>query len=145
MERLCALGGTVAVEHIGRIGRGERVWTEMQARYGTRLRFTRHGEQAVERVSRFLREIDFGIVTTPVALLGKSASFTTMAEHGLPVIVPRDDVRYAGIDAGAAPEGVIVVDDRFDEAVRGAARGEARWRLAETAEQFLKSIGAVAS
>jgi len=82
----------VAVISIGRIGPGEAVWRDMQARYGHRFRFARLGERSPAEISLFLQSIDFGIATTPWQLIGKSASTAAMLDHGLPVLVPRDDV-----------------------------------------------------
>ena len=77
------------------------VWREMEHRHGREFSFMRHGEQPPSRVSQFLMEMDFGIATTPLALIGKSATAAAMLDHGLPVIVNRNDVRYAGVDGGS--------------------------------------------
>jgi hypothetical protein len=90
-------GRAVAVLSIGRIGSGEGLWRDMQARYGHRFLFARLGERSPAEVSMFLQSIDCGIATSPWQLIGKSASTAAMLDHGLPVIVPRDDV-----DIGAA-------------------------------------------
>ncbi len=138
LARLRGLGKRVEIEHMGRMGNGEGVWREMERRYGAEFGFTRHGEQPVGRVARFFMEMDFGIATTPLALIGKSATAAAMLEHGLPVVVNRDDVRFA--EAGARPAGVIVMDDGLLAALRGAERREPRWRLPEVADQFLESL-----
>jgi len=85
-------GRAVAVISIGRIGTGEGLWRKMQARYGHRFCFARLGERSAAEVSMFLQSIDFGIATTPWQMIGKSASAAAMLDHGLPVIVSRDDV-----------------------------------------------------
>lgn len=140
LGRLRELGKRIVIEHIGRIGPGEAVWREMERRYGAEYTFRLHGEQPAARVSQFLMAMDFGIATTPLALLGKSATATAMFEHGLPVIVNRDDVRYPGIDAGPAPDGAILMDEGFIGALRTARRREPRSRLPEVASQFLESL-----
>jgi hypothetical protein len=139
LTRLLELGRPIQIEHIGRIGRGEGVWDAMTRCPG--ITFKRHGEQPVERISQFLMDMDFGIATTPLALIGKSGTAAAMLEHGLPVIVNRDDVRYRGIEAGPAPEGVIAMDGRFLDALRGAERRPPQSRLAAVADQFLASLG----
>ena len=138
LGRLRELGKRIEIEHMGRSG--SEVWDNMVGRYGREIGFTRHGEQTMERVSQFLMEMDFGIATTPMALLGKSASATAMLEHGLPLIVNRDDVRYAGIDAGTAPEGVIAMKEDFVDALRNARRREPRRRIVEVADQFIENV-----
>jgi hypothetical protein len=139
LERLGGLGKWVAIEHIGRIGSGEGVWTDMEREFGGGMDFKRHGEQPVETVSQFLMEMDFGIATTPLALIGKSATATAMLEHGLPVILNRDDVHYAGIPA-AMPEGVIAMDEQLVEIMRAARRRPPAWRLEVVADQFLQGL-----
>ncbi|SRR5579862_1172385 len=49
------------------------------------------GPETPEHISEFLREIDFGAATSPWSLLGKSGAAAAMLEHGLPVLVFRDD------------------------------------------------------
>ena len=115
----------------------------MVRRYENEFGFKRYGEQPAERISRFLTEMDFGIATTPLALIGKSATAAAMLEHGLPVIANRDDVRYAGITPGPAPEGIIEMDEGMLEALRAAKRREPRSRLPAVAQQFLQSVQAV--
>jgi glycosyltransferase involved in cell wall biosynthesis len=139
LERLRGLGKRIEIEHIGRIGSGEAIWRAMEERYGREIGFKRHGEQPAERVSQFLMSVDFGIATTPLALIGKSATAAAMLEHGLPVIVNRDDVRYAGI-ATEKPEGVIAMDGDLVEALRTARKRQPQRRLEAAADQFLQCL-----
>ncbi|HEX4085098.1 MAG TPA: glycosyltransferase [Chthoniobacteraceae bacterium] len=139
LSRLLEAGRPIRIEHIGKIGRGGLLWKRMTKRDG--ITFQRHGEQPAERISQFLMDMDFGIATTPLALIGKSGTAAAMLEHGLPVIVNRDDVHYPGIHPGAAPQGVIVMDDLFPQALREAKPRPPHSRVAEIADQFLRRIG----
>ncbi|HTO03796.1 MAG TPA: hypothetical protein VL069_08850, partial [Opitutus sp.] len=49
------------------------------------------GPQPPEVISQVLQAADFGVATHPWALLEKSGSTVALLEHGLPVLVPRDD------------------------------------------------------
>jgi hypothetical protein len=49
------------------------------------------GPHPPEKISRLIQAADFGIATHPWALIEKSGSTATLLEHGLPVLVPRDD------------------------------------------------------
>ncbi len=49
------------------------------------------GEQSTDAVSELLGAADFGIAPHPWALIGKSGAAAAMIDHGLPVLVPRDD------------------------------------------------------
>jgi hypothetical protein len=139
LEKLRGLGKRLEIAHIGRIGGGETIWRAMEQRHGGEIGFKRHGEQPAEQVSQFLTEMDFGIATTPLALIGKSATAAAMLEHGLPIIVNRDDVRYAGV-AVQQPEGVIAMDGDFIESLRAARKSRPRRRLAAVADQFLQCL-----
>ncbi|MES2695344.1 MAG: hypothetical protein V4773_17845 [Verrucomicrobiota bacterium] len=51
------------------------------------------GEQDNRTISLLLQAADIGIAPHPWALIGKSGVAAAMREHGLPVVVPRDDWR----------------------------------------------------
>jgi hypothetical protein len=69
--------------------------------YGTKLlaQLAKHpsitvislGPQSPENISQILQAADFGLATHPWALLEKSGTTVSLLEHGLPVLVPRDD------------------------------------------------------
>jgi hypothetical protein len=63
-----------------------------------------------------------------------------MIEHGLPVIVNRDDVHYRGIDTRGTQEGVIAMDASLIQRLRAAKRREAHSRLPAVADQFLACL-----
>lgn len=54
------------------------------------------GELAETDVSHLLLAADLGIAPHPWALIGKSGAAAAMLDHGLPVLVPRDDWRLRG-------------------------------------------------
>jgi hypothetical protein len=56
------------------------------------------GELAAAEVSHLLGAADLGIAAHPWALIGKSGAAAAMLEHGLPVLVPRDDWQLRGAD-----------------------------------------------
>lgn len=51
------------------------------------------GELPAALLSEILQASDFAVATHPWALIGKSGTTATLLEHGLPVLVPRDDWR----------------------------------------------------
>ena len=87
-------GRRIAIVSIGRLGGGESLWDSLAARYAGWFTFVRLGERTAEEVSDFLQWIDFGIATTPWAIIGKSGTVAAMLDHGVPVIVNRDDARF---------------------------------------------------
>jgi glycosyltransferase involved in cell wall biosynthesis len=78
----------------GRLGKsGEEVWKKLRAGYGNTVDFVALGEQPTAEISALMQIADFGLATSPWHLLGKSGSVAAMLEHGLPVIVTRDEFR----------------------------------------------------
>ena len=132
----------IALVAIGRLGAGEAVWQAMVRRYAGRFDFLNLGEQTPERIAQCLRASDFGVATTPWALLGKSATATAMLELGLPVIVNRDDVRFAG-GTGAESSGdpwLVKADEGLPRLLGELRRRPARSRLPEVARQWIGDL-----
>jgi hypothetical protein len=143
LAELKTLGRPIQLSHIGRIGPGESVWTDLTGRHGTEIELSRLGERSVDEISRFLSYLDFGISTVPLALIGKSSSVAAMLDHGLPVIVNRDDVHFRGISRTAPFSDLLIpVDKNFLARVRSARRLSPQSRLPQVAEQFLHDVGA---
>jgi glycosyltransferase involved in cell wall biosynthesis len=141
--QLRTLGRPIQLSHLGRIGPGEAVWMDLSKRYGSEIEFRRLGERSLAEISQFFSFVDFGVSTTPLALIGKSSCLAAMLDHGLPVIVNRNDVHFRGITEPALnSELVIPVDKKFLERVRSARRQTPHPRLTEVTEQFLREIGA---
>jgi hypothetical protein len=137
-SKLRALDRPVEITHIGRIGAGAELWEAMVARYGDGIAFRRLGEQPPDRISEVFATTHFGIATTPWALVGKSGTVAAMREHGLPVIVNRDDVRYAGLTDRASDEPLLIrMGDDLCARLRVVQRGQARPGLPNVAAQFL--------
>jgi hypothetical protein len=143
MQRLRAAaeasGKRVALISVGRLGPGEPPWHEMQRRYGAQVPLLRLGEQPATRISQLLNSVDFGIATSPYSLVGKSATIAAMLEHGVPVIVNREDGPAASPD-DRDEDRYIRLDQRFDDRLAHARRGPRRRRLSEVADQFLADL-----
>lgn len=84
----------IVIAGIGRLGaKGDAKWSEMVRTYADRFRFALVGPLPVETISPLFRVLDFGISTTSWRVFGKSSASASMTDHGLPVIVIRDDWR----------------------------------------------------
>jgi glycosyltransferase involved in cell wall biosynthesis len=135
---LRTLNVPVILAHVGRIGSGANLWTQLEREYGTHFTFRRAGELPPPEIAAFFAEADFGIATTPWALIGKSASVAAMLDCGLPVIVNRDDVQYRGLPELAADHPLLIrMNHDLPAQLRAAQRRPARLRLPEVAAQFL--------
>jgi hypothetical protein len=101
---LCAAsraGKRLALVSVGRMGAGgEALWNRLKVDYADRSEFLNLAEQPAETISSLLQAADFGFASAPWQLIGKSGAAAAMLDHGLPVIIARDDfqpyIRSAG-------------------------------------------------
>jgi hypothetical protein len=85
-------GRSVVLTQLGHPGgEGAEIWRGLEQTYSGRFRFLQLGPQPAEAVSAILQAADFGIAASPWMVIGKSGSAAVMLDHGLPVIVTRDD------------------------------------------------------
>ena len=141
-----AAGKRVALVSAGRLGDGERIWHEMAATYGARVPMLHLGEQPAARLSELFNSVDFGIATTPFALIGKSATVAAMLDHGLPVVVNRDDCRWPAPATTDEREAALLIRMSSDLPARlqRARRLPAVWRLPTVASQWLGALATAA-
>jgi hypothetical protein len=140
-----AAGKRIALISVGRLGAGESVWNEMAAAHGSHVPMFCLGEQPAQRISELLNSVDFGIATTPLALIGKSATVAAMFDHGLPVVVNRDDCRWPAPNTADDRATMLVIPMGQDLAarLRDARRLPAAWRLPNVATQWLGELAGV--
>jgi hypothetical protein len=135
-------GKTPVIMSIGNIGiDGAKIWERMVQDNPGRFTFIRLGVQSATRISQYLSFIDCGIATTPISIVGKSGTVASMLEHGLPVIVNRNDVLIADLlgedyDALLIPGDVKLVE-RLQAGLR---RGPRVSRLPKVAIEFLSKL-----
>jgi hypothetical protein len=142
---LLAAGAAVAgrrlvVASAGRLGPGGNLWSQIQQEFGDRIHFLRLGELPPQIVSEFLHSADFGLSTSSWELVGKSASTACMLDHGLPVIVNRDD---AHMSRGAVPSihpQLIRMDTTLAGRLPLLARQPAMPSVQTVAAQFLAQL-----
>ena len=139
---LLKTGKKIAVAHIGGMGGGAALWEKLEREYAGVIEFRKSGRQPAGRIAEFFRsEIDFGIAITPWELIGKSAGVAAMLEHGLPVIVNRDDW-HAGDGASVAPASPLLI--KMDEELPGklstVKRTEPQSTLPGVVAQFLGDL-----
>ena len=97
----------IVILSAGKLRSGEAPWCAMAERYRENFTFCRLGELCPQQISEYLHFLDFGIATTPLVLLQKSGSVEAMQDHGLPVIVNRDDLPHPPpLPPSPLPEGV---------------------------------------
>jgi hypothetical protein len=147
MSRLVAagdrLGKKIGVLSAGRVGPGAALWEKMEKEYAGRVHFLRLGETPAGRLAGYFAFLDYGVATTPFALIGKSATAAAMLEHGLPVIVNRDEIPFAGEQTELAGSRGLLLrmgDDLLDTLAAPPRRRVPASRLPGVADCFLDSL-----
>lgn len=102
------------------------------------------GELSTLAISSALQALDFGIAASPFALIEKSGSVAAMLEHGLPVVVTRDDWHLnsdACVPTTKEPLLARLADLSQDQLLAFVAqRREPASRLPSVAECFLNAL-----
>lgn len=106
MDRVAAQctqrGRRLVIVQFGRAGAGGlKVLTQLRRHAAGRVEFLELGERPTPEISTLLQGLDFGTATTPWPLIGKSGTAAAMLEHGLPVLVTREDQR---LRTGVVPD-----------------------------------------
>lgn len=126
----------------GRSGeRGEATWKQMERDYAHDVDFIHLGEQPVRQVSALMLAADFGVAASPWQLIGKSSSAVSMLDHGLPVIVSRDDLQ-TGVTPAPPVNPLLHRCDATLESqwVAGLPKRPARDRLHDVAREFVRLL-----
>lgn len=133
-------GKKLCLVQVGRAGEAGRIsWGKMMQSYGPVISFVKLGELPVEALSALLQDADFGIASSPWQLMGKSGTVAAMLDHGLPVLVSRDDYQPPSHGAAAAPADPLLhrVDETLEaRLVAGLPKRPAHARLGEIASRF---------
>lgn len=148
IEQLCDLAREqrkrLLVLHLGYTPEaGAAAWKRLANDYAARGAFLALGAQSAERISTVLQNLDFGIATSPWTLIGKSGSVAALLDHGIPVMVPRDDWK---LRRGPTPEPtshpLLFRGEEFFRALRGGrlTRRKPEPRIRSIAEQMLRDL-----
>lgn len=86
----------IIVVSAGSQGYGKALWDSVVSEQSSVVsyQFVKLGFRSDKQISELLQFADFGICTTPLSLFGKSGTAMAMIEHGLPVIVTRDELKF---------------------------------------------------
>ncbi|MCE0499237.1 MAG: glycosyltransferase [Methylacidiphilales bacterium] len=122
---------------------GEAIWETLQRDYRRNIVLVKVGEQPAETISALMQIADFGISASPWQLIGKSGTAAAMLDHGLPVILSRDDFQPR-----IAPELPPSTDPLFhlcdasleSKLLVGLRKSPPRSRLGEITAQFCRLL-----
>lgn len=107
------------------------------------FRFRKLGELPVERVSQYLRNLDFGIGITPWLAIGKSSAVAAMLDHGVPVMITRNDVwldSHLKVDSPEDPLLILADRDVSDRFFSGLPRRSPRHSAMDLAAEFVRRM-----
>ena len=132
---------SVAIAAVGRLGPGQGLWDDLAKRYRREFHFLHFGERSAEDISRLLQNFDFGLATTPWQLIEKSGTAAAMADHGLPVIVPRNDVdlRVSGVRQTRNALHYLL-DERLTDWLCTTQHSSPQDRLPDVARRFIDDL-----
>ena len=136
-------GQKVSICSAGRMGGGgEAIWGRLLSGYPD-FRFRKFGALPVERVSQYLQNLDFGIAATPWQAIGKSSATAAMLDHGVPVMVTRNDCeprQRLQIDPPADPLLILADRDVSDRFFTGLPRRTPRHSARDLAVEFVRRL-----
>jgi hypothetical protein len=136
-----AAGKKPVLLFLGRTGSvGEELWNRIARDYADRFTFLRFGEQPAAYVSEYLTYLDCGLATTPRSIIGKSSTVTSMLEHGLPVIVNREDAFLAAPVENHEPLFLACATDLEARLQAGLTKGPRGTRRAAVTQAFVSSL-----
>jgi hypothetical protein len=133
---------------IGSCGQSDAQLRKLFSRYRERLTIKLYGKLSEQQVSQVLETAHFGLATTPWHLIGKSGSAAAMRDHGLTVVVCRDDWRPRGLVPEVGHQGFgdwvgplpRLADSLTKDEIRGLVRQRSADSLAEAASRFLTDL-----
>ena len=129
---------------LGRMGaQGEKLWDKIGERYSPKFKFFKLGEQSESCISHILQLLDIGIATTPCALIEKSGSVAAMLDHGLPVVVTRDEwsLRHGKTPVPNPHPLLFRLDNKFDKLMKnGFQRTDPDPKINRVTQQFIDDL-----
>ena len=108
-------GKKILIISVGKISTGEGFWKELPLKYPD-FEFLTIGVQDETVISNLLYNfVDFGIVTTPAIIAGKSGTYMAFLEHGLPVFTKKNELSF-NFDTSDCllDERLTQVDENYD-------------------------------
>lgn len=120
-------------------------WEALERSSDNILRWIFLGEMDAASVSSYLQQLDFGIAATPWALAEKSGGIATMREHGLPVLIPRNDWTPRLAVAEMSHDGLIPAwkeETVYQQLLNPVVQKPLRDTHGQIVSQFLEDLGA---
>jgi hypothetical protein len=116
----------IGIGNANTYGMGE--FNQLKTSYGSRMPFIHLGIQSPEVISNVFQMLDMGISCTPADHIGKSGVFATMKLHGLPVVLPQQQIQ------GETDPDVISFNRQLID------KPANQWEVSYVADQFLMML-----
>ncbi|MBD3296238.1 MAG: hypothetical protein GF392_02585 [Candidatus Omnitrophica bacterium] len=132
----------IVILSIGDMSAGRKLWESICREYKESFIFVELEVQSAEVISRVFNSIDYGIATSPYQLVEKSGSVAAMLEHGLPVIVSRDDVHFRvfPITKFRVDPLIIKMGNDLTKRIPELKKNFSESRVQKTAQELLESF-----
>ncbi len=129
----------IVLGHHGRSAEEVERWREASP---VGMVWLERSEISPEALSAILHALDFGAVATPLAMLEKSGAAAAFFDHGVPVVVTRDDCRFALPSKVPSPrsERHHLADEALTNWLLRTQPKEPQARLPSAAVQFLADL-----
>lgn len=129
----------IVIASIGKMSSGKKHWKKMQSVYPL-ITFLTLGEHEPSFISYWLSAFtDFGILTTPPELAGKSGSFMAFKEHGVPVLCNEPSILLKFPYTNKMDASLTVVSSKTEN-INIPGRLEPFSFLDNTVSQFIQSL-----
>lgn len=130
---------------VGSQGRGGHIWREIMHNYTAQAAFMEIGRASDDCISGLMNSSDFGLVTTPLSLIGKSGTAAAMLEHDMPIIVNREDpcVQIGHVEPAEGYGRFIRLNDDFEIKMQSELHRprNPQSRIAAVAQMMIASRG----
>ncbi|SEA98860.1 glycosyltransferase [Pedobacter hartonius] len=133
------IGKRPLIYSIGKISAGEKEWKELAAVY-PEITFLTVGACSQEMISYWLTYFtDFGIITTPAFIAGKSGSFMAFKAHGLYCFCKENDLEFDfGVQEIGFDKSLILIRSEADFYI--PKRNSTTNQLDDTMKLFINSL-----
>jgi hypothetical protein len=139
-NKCMALGKKPLLYSIGNLSSGTETWSLLEKQF-PQIKFLTVGPRDEKVVSYWLSHFtDFGIVTTPYILAGKSGSYMAFKQHGISCFCDHQTLLFDfNVDDLETDEGLIPIGNEGEFYIPPIKHADDQVSIAS--EQFLKMIG----
>ncbi len=125
---------------LGYLGSSQKIWDQIVKNNEDKFQFIKIQDHSERTLSLCLQAIDFGIATTPLSLIQKSGSVAILKEHGVRIIICRNDVSFEGFSPQIPSNQFYLLDDNLNEFLDSWRKPSPHDSLTQIALSFTNSL-----